>query len=460
MLVTPRGIRKNDGSYIRPEKRHQLVEVKIDEIMKSNKMELKYGLFIPGRLDGISLLVDYMYNWFLSKFGGEKGKFFNAINLDGADPFNSLKQWTLKEWVKRQRPKLSVIPHADIKYNMDNLDDGFNSIIGYINRTNNDNACFFRDLDNNVFLDVKFRLNKVDMNYKMIVGQKGAQYDLYDRICMTCRVGKTLTTYANVDYLVPTSLIRRLAIDLHFEVDERGMPKDHVKFLEYMNSHSSFPFLYKLRAVTREWEFYVRLNDMMIHIRDIKADIDEGNKQGMLRTDFMVEMNCEATMPSPRFYVYYTNGELHQMIVNDNEEGKVIADLVTGKVPSKNQSQWPIFLDGTFQLDNPNEILKLSLYDMFKESTPGTSNEMLDTIEYCRIRRISPEIFMEIKVINEGEEIDTYIDWNKMIMYSRSPLPSITCTVIVYVDLAFVHQASIERNDMYNSRIDPIEPKN
>ena len=461
MLITPKGIRQKDGTYIKPSRRHDLVEMNVREIIKSKKIELKYGLFIPGRLDGISLLVDYMYRWFLSKFGGTKGKFFKAINLDGADPFDSLRQWTLKDWVKRQRPKLSVIPNPDIKYNMDNLDDDFNSIIGYINRTRNDNACFFRDPDNNVYLDVKFRLNKVDMSYRMVVGQRGAQYDLYDRVCMSCRVGKTLTTYANVDYLVPSSLIRMLVRDLHFEADDRGMPKNSVKFLEYMNSHSSFPFLYKLRGATREWEFYVRLSDIMVHIREINADIDDGNKQGMIKSDFGVEMTCEATMPSPRFYVYYTTGELTQMIVDDYiKEETMIVDLVNDKIPPKNQTGWPIFLDGIFQLDKPGDILKLSLYDMFKSSNQGTQNEMLAAIDYCRLRKISPEVFMEIKVINEGEVIDVYIDWNTMIMKSRAPLPSITCTVIVYVDISFVHRVSIEENEMYKDRIDMIEPKN
>ena len=460
MVITPHGIKKDDGTYIEPSKRHKLIEVNVSDILRTTKKELKYGLFVPGRLDGISLLVEYMYKWFLSKFGGEKSNFFKAINLDGADPLDMLKMWKTKDWIKRPRPKLSVIPKPDIKFNMDNLDDDFNSIIGYINRTTDDNACFFRDLDNNVYLDVKFRLTKVDMSYKIMVGQRGAQYDIYDRMYMACRVGKTLTMYANVDYLVPTSLIQHLAKDLHFQVDERGMPVDHVKFLEYMNSHSAFPFLYKLRGVTREWEFYVRLNDMMIHVRDIEADLDEGNKLGMITTDYVVEMKCTATMPAPRFFVYYTSGELEQVITQDRNNNEFIADLVSPIISSKNESQWPIFLDGTFELDNVGEILKLNLYDMFQESNKGTKNDMLDTIEYCRLRRISPEVFMEIKVIADGKEESVYIDWNKMTLRSRHPIMSKKCTIIVYVDLQFVHHSQIETQEMYKSRIDPKEPSN
>ena len=460
MVITPYGIKKDDGTYIEPTRRHKLIEVNVSDILRTTKKELKYGLFVPGRLDGISLLVEYMYKWFLSKFGGEKGNFFKAINLDGADPLDMLKLWKTKDWIKRSRPKLTVIPTPDIKYNMDNQDDDFNSIIGYINRTKDDNACFFRDIDNNVFLDVKFRLTKVDLKYRIMVGQKGAQYDIYDRMYMACRVGKTLTMYANVDYLVPTSLIQHLATDLHFQVDDRGMPADSVKFLEYMNSHSAFPFLYKLRGATREWEFYVRLSDMMIHIRDIEADIDEGNKQGMLTTDFVVEMNCTATMPSPRFYVYYTCGELEQVVTQDRNGNKFIADLVSPIIPSKNQSQWPIFLDGTFELDNEGDILKLSVYDLFQESNKGTKNDMLDCIEYCRLRRISPEVFLEIKAISDGQEQSIYIDWDKMKIRSRNPMPNKKCTIVVYVDLQFMHQTQIETQEMYKSRIDPKMPSN
>lgn len=460
MVITPHGIKKDDGTYIEPKRRHELIEVNIDDIIRTTKKELKYGLFVPGRLDGISILVEYMYKWFLSKFGGEKCNFFKAINLDGSDPLNMLKFWKTKDWIKRPRPKLTIIPKPDIKYNMDNQDDDFNSIIGYINRTKDDNACFFRDEDNNVFLDVKFRLTKVDMNYKIMVGQKGAQYDIYDRMYMACRVGKTLTMYANVDYLVPTSLIRHIAADLHFQVDDRGMPVDSVKFLEYMNSHSAFPFLYKLRGVTREWEFYVRLSDMMIHIRDIEADLDEGNKQGMLTTDYILEMNCVATMPSPRFFVYYTCGELEQVVTHDRNNNEFIADLVSPIIPSKNQSQWPIFLDGTFELDNVGEFLKLSIYDLFQESNKGTKNDMLDAIEYCRLRRISPEVFLEIKCISDGKEQSIYIDWNKMTIKSRYPIMTKICTIIVYVDLVFLHQTQIETQEMYKSRFDAKEPTN
>ena len=78
---------------IRP-KKSKLQKVLISDIFQNYGKKLNSALFIPGRVDGISLCVEFMYHWFLNKFGGEEREYFKAINLDGADPASYLKKWT------------------------------------------------------------------------------------------------------------------------------------------------------------------------------------------------------------------------------------------------------------------------------------------------------------------------------------------------------------------------------
>ena len=386
-------------------KRSILKPVTIEEIHSVTHFKLNTALFLPSRADGYSLCVDFIYHWFMNKFYNKsKDKyFFNSINLDGHNPFKEMSRWTISDWLKRQKPSLTISPTFDIGFNREFIDDDFDGIMSYVNRTG-DKCCFFRDPDNHINLGMVSRLNKTDFGFKIKVGQRPMQLEVYEHLLMTCRVGKSLTLYTDVDFLVPDKLISKLAKDLHFEQDERGFPAEPYKFLEYMNSHSTLTFLYKLRKVNRRVEFFVRVTDVMVHIRDIDISMDDGEKEGMTYTNFNIDLNLSVRMPCPKYFVYFSKDQFEQMVYRDDETNELIAtDLVLTPIPPKNKNGWQIYLDGSFVSDNPDEPISVSLYDMFKTGD-GVTNEIIETIEYCRQRRISPEIFMEIKVFNASYE--------------------------------------------------------
>ena len=118
------------------------------------------------------------------------------------------------------RPVVSI-PKADIQFNRDYVDDDYNDIMSYINR-HRGHENFFTDDRNGIKIGLLSRLNKIDFTFKIIVEEKPEQLDLYDHIFMSCRVGKTITLYTSVDFLVPDKLIKRIVKDMHFEADEEG----------------------------------------------------------------------------------------------------------------------------------------------------------------------------------------------------------------------------------------------
>ena len=426
-----------------------LQPVKIEEIHNTVHQKLNSALYVPGRVDGISLCTEYMYNWFLRKFSKD---FFKAVNLDGHDPFHDMTHWTVRDWVKRQTPKLSIVARPDIKFNRDFVDDDYNGIMGYINRTQNKNT-FFKDEINNVYLGLISRLNKIDFTFKMIVRQRPEQLTVYDHLLMACRVGKTMTLYASVDFLVPDKLISRLARDLNFELGETGFPKDHTAFLNYMNKYSVLPFLLKVRGVNHRYEFFIRVTDVMVNIRDIDLDIDDGESEGMLHTNYGLEMNLTARMPSPKFFVYYSYNEMDQMVYRDIDTGELVAtNLVLTPIPTRNSNNWPIYVSGDFESDNTDEPINISIYDMFKTGD-GVQNDIIDTIEYCRVSGISPEIFMEIKVFNNFKEQEIYVNWNKMTLSTRTAMVDAKSVVVVYTDMEFIHNAMIEVHGYNRNRM-------
>lgn len=429
----------------------ELQAVKISDIFKTHTRKLKNALYLPGRTDGASLCVEFMYNWFLNKFGGESSHFFHAINLDGSDPASYLKKWTLKDWIKRPRPKLSVIPKTDMGYNDEFVNDDYNDIMTHINRTRNQNT-FFDDVDRGIKIGIASRLNHMTFTFKINVEQRPQQLDIYDHIYMSCRVGKTLTLYSGVDFLVPDKLIKRLVKDLHFEADEDGMPVNYTKFLEYMNTYSKLPFLYKVRGVTHKFEFFVRIEDLMFHIRDITLDSDDGESEGMLQANYGLELNCSVRFPSPKYFVLFSYNDFDTKVYRDNINDNIMAtDLVVTPIPKVNVNSWPIFLDGVFENDKENECINVSLYDMFKSNSP--TNDILDTIRYCKTRHISPEVFIDIKVFNNLQEQESFVDWDRMTLFTRTPMKLKKSTIVVYTDNKFMYNAVAELRGHYKERM-------
>lgn len=432
--------------------------VTIAQIRNGYRSTLNHALFLPSRIDGISLTVEFIYNWFINKFGGEENErcYFKTVNLDGRDPFLSMKRWNVKDWIKRQKPKLTIIHKTDLSYNRDFLDDDYNTLIGYINRRRDNMEDFFHDYENNVHLGLVSRLNLINFSFKMVVGTLPQQYDLYDHLLMACRVGKTLTLYANVDFAVPQNLIKALCRDLNFKQNADGFPADPIKFLEYMNAHSHLTFLYKFRGINRKMEFFVRIDHLMVNLREIEMDYDEGETEGMLKTNYGVEMRMEVRMPAPKFFTYRSVYEFNELVIREPQsDGLLATDLVTNPIAPVNSNHWNILLDGKFESEKANEVVDISLYDMFGRKDPSENkiNHILETIDYCITRGLSPEVFMEIKLYNNRKERPIYINWEKMMLHTREALPSKVSTIVVYTDNNFIHNAISELYEYKKNRI-------
>ena len=82
-----------------------------------------------------------------------------------------------------------------------------------------------------------------------------------------------------------------------------------VKFnflLEYLNSHSYIPFLYKLRCATGNKEFFLKVPNCTAHIKAEIPQMDDGERKDAINTNYNIDFQVEIEMTAPYCYTYFS----------------------------------------------------------------------------------------------------------------------------------------------------------
>ena len=138
------------------------------------------------------------------------------------------------------------------------------------------------------------------------------------------RNGGTQYEYISVDFHVPKYIILAIAKKACFEIKNDEVV-DIIDFIQYLNKHSNYPFLFKLRAINQKPEYFIRINDVYTHItvRD-KLQLDDGERDGKLDFNFHVEMNTILEIPIPHFFMFYSADEMQGSVtVKEADKGCV-----------------------------------------------------------------------------------------------------------------------------------------
>ena len=109
------------------------VKCDVDHIEKEILLPDKYGierikklngnLALPSYVHGYSLAIQYMYEWFKSKF--DKDFFRGGIYIDGKnvlDDYNRLNEYSMRNIVKGQNPRARMAPTVQYDYDREGLD--------------------------------------------------------------------------------------------------------------------------------------------------------------------------------------------------------------------------------------------------------------------------------------------------------------------------------------------------
>ena len=410
--------------------------------------KLYTNLAIPSYVHAYSLAIDYMYKWFESKF--EKDFFIGGIYVDGKHVLDDYKNKQRKQIVKGQQPRARIEPRIQFDYDREGL-DSYLAPVNMYTRKSNLNKSFLRDYDRDIYLGLNMKALRMDFNFKVRLNTRAQQLDLSQRMELYFRVGATQYEDLSLDFHVPKEIMLNIADRAGFEI-KNGEVVDIVDFLHYLNNHSDVPFLFKIRAINKKAEFFIRMNGMYTHIavRD-KLQLDDGDRNGKLDFYYHIEMNATLTIPVPQFYAYYSGSDL-KIKINPKEanEGTVaIYSINVVDIPDVDENGWAQAAVTQYAADADEEFMDLS--SLFEGE-----NILSRTINHELVNGVSPNRFINIKVFAEGDVakwVPIEMDWFKKIAYFKKPQAEDILDIVIYYDREYINELNISMENLNDNRI-------
>ena len=435
-------------SYERVKVTPEQIEILAGNYNTERAEKLYTNLAIPSYVHAYSLAIDYMYKWFEDKF--EKNFFIGGIYVDGKHVLDDYKNKQRKQIIKGQQPRARIEPRIQHDYDREGLDSYLAPVNMYTRRSNANNS-FFKDYDRDIFLGLNMKALRMDFNFKVRLNTRAQQLDLSQRMELYFRVGATQYEDLSLDFHVPKEIILNIADKAGFEI-KKGEVVDIVEFLHYLNRHSDVPFLFKIRAINKKAEFFIRMNGLYTHIavRD-KLQLDDGERNGKLDFYYHIEMNATLTIPVPQFYAYYSGDDI-KIKINPKEasEGTVaIYSINMVDIPKVDENGWAQAAITQYATDDGEEFMDLSsLFD--------GENILARTINHDLVNGVSPSHFINIKVYTEGDiakRVPIKMDWFKKIAYFETPQPEDILDIAVYYDREYINELNISMESLNDNRV-------
>ena len=418
----------------------------------SNEKKIKklYSyLAIPSYVHAYSLAIQYMYNWFESKF--EKDYFVGGIYVDGKHVLDDYKNKFSKLIVKGQQPRARIEPKIQYDYDRDGLDNYIAPVSMFYRKSNLDTS-FFKDYDRDIFLGINLKALRMDFNFKVRVNTRAEQLDIAQRMELYCRIGSTQYEYINADFHVPKDIILNIANRAGFEI-KHGEVVDIISFLEYLNRHSELPFLFKIRAINQKAEFFIRMSGLYTHISALdKLQLDDGDRNGKLDFYYHVEMNATLTIPIPQFYSYYSCSDLYTNIELKEPNSGCIAlySIAVVDFPDVDEHGWmQAAITDYYSDEGETEIDISSIFKGENLLSKAINNDLLNGV--------SPSHFINLKIYKETdtykEQKIKYVDWNTKIIYFDNKLENEIYHIVIYYDREYINELSISLDSLNDNRV-------
>lgn len=415
---------------------------------------------LPSYVHGYSLAIEYMRDWFLQKFPKVKdsptGTMFKTVYINGAHVLDNWKNWNNYN-IKREKPMLAIVPTLSPDWDRENV-DMYMGDAGLMLRTSKIEDSFLKDYKNKVFLYVRLREMEMNFAFRIRVNSRAEQLDMFNKLELWFRVGTTQQDNMSADFHIPYSIMLQIARDTSFEVDEDTKTiVDIPEFTNYLNQHSSAPIIFKLRAINQKPEFFIRARNLYTHlaIRD-KIQIDDGEKNGKLDTNFHLDMNVQLHMPIPHFYAYMNQIPLSESItVTENKPPMGIYTINHYKIPMENKQGWPYITITSYSASIGEQYIDIS--PIFDSETWPAAVVLKDDMKMS----ISPEGFLDVKVYHAqdyanmtGREAKYHLDYRKMriVLDEEVTDKNVIYDIIIYADMLYVN-TRLSTIEQYGKRV-------
>lgn len=412
------------------------------------KPQLYRNLAMPSYVHGYSLAIEYMRNWFLSHFDKN---FFKVVHINGKHVLDDWKHFNNYN-IKREKPMLAIVPTVEYDHDRETL-DLYMADQNLLLKRSNFQQSFLKDYNSMTFLYMQSRALKMNFNFKVRVGSRAEQLDLYNKMEIWFRIGATQHKYISADFHIPYDIMLNIAEANHFEVKNEKIENIN-GFLSYINKHSSLPIMYKIRAINQKPEFFMRVKDLYTHISTVnKLRLDDGERNGKLDTNFHIEMEVMLTIPIPHFYVYFCQRPItHTIGVSEHNKDMIgIYSINNFEIPPENKKGWGRLCVAGYLFEKGEKELDLS-------SIIYGGDKLSIAYQYCIQHNISPETFLDIKIYRSDDRdklISGYMDWEHCIFYLEQSIEKEeSADIVIYSDNEFMNNIEININNLYESRID------
>lgn len=398
------------------------------------KYRLEASLCVPSSVHGYCLAVEYMRDWFLDKFND---KYFKTVFINGKYVLDDLRKLSIGELVKRNKPAVAITPTVNFEYDRNNQDTymgGKEKLISTFNHSKG----FFRDWDKNIFLGLNLRELEVGFNFRVRVSTRAQQIDLYRHMELAFKIGFTQYQYLTVDFHIPMELMQNIALHAGFEMINDEIA-DIVSFVNYVNSHSEFPVVYKLRAINGKNEFFMRVPNVYAHIACLdKLSADDGEREGVTDNNFHVEMMAVLRMWVPQYYVFKSAQKITNFIPTEDSNSFGIYTFKIFDIPETNSRKWNKYMVTAWEFDDEEmnmDNIKIDLGRFFNE-------RVRKVIDKHVAMGISPASFFEVVLYNYDADSSCSMDW---LTYTLTVPKAISgrIHIVLYLDSIYFNEQQL-----------------
>ena len=421
--------------------------VQIHDLRCVPDIKLNKYVSIPSAIHGYSLGIEYVRDWLLDTFPND---FFKTVHVGGKHVYADYRKFNRNIQQQVKKPALAIVPAVNTDYNRDMVDLIQGGLNIYTRRSPHYDDRFLLDTDNNAYLGIVMKELEMPFQIKMRVKTRAQQLDLLEYTRINCRIRSTQTKFIDTDCHIPNDIMLALAIDLGFELiqDDAGIyhVRDIVGYLQYLNAHSKIPFLYKMRTINGNSEFFIRIPHCYAHISCLEGvSIDDGERQGSLESNFHIEFSCTLHIAVPAIYSYYSMAE-HRIMNKEVGDIRALYQIISVKPPEVNEKGWQQYLT-TQWMDEDRRIEDIKFDELLNNT------ELQRVLKYTVESGLSPSLFMDVKIYNGQRDIPIYLDWKNYLIKVNRDMKEDVSDIAIYADINYINNTLQSLDNMDKERI-------
>ena len=421
--------------------------------------KLNTNLCIPDPSDAKSICIQYMKDWFLSGFyeiiQGVKPNlegYFNSIYIDAKHVFDDFRSLTKAELIKRNNPALTIVARIDDGGNDNENLDLYNYGANMYNNRCSYRDSFFRDFCHQSFISMNFKTLFMTFAFRVRVDTMREAEQLQEYMKIRYRARGTQSKFVDIDFQVPKQLACIIAKDAGFElttVRDEYEVRDKIGFMNYLNSNSYLPWMYKLRTGSNNYQYYIKLPSMRVHITTGEVSKSDGETIGHIKNNFIVEFESRVRFPAPQFYAYYSLVKRsHIEAINRDGSYSLYSFSNFCDIPKCNSKGWRQYLTTDYIEDEVLETPTIIQFD-------SLLGDLRDIIDVTKATALSPSVFIEFKLFNCSKDTEIEVNWDQYSISSIKPLKSRRSILVMYVDLKYLNEKLLMMHGEGKDRVQP-----